>query len=54
MAVSLSVRNLGCIQQRGQSCLFLDIVEQDLKSADPQILSLLKPASSGIFGGGCF
>jgi hypothetical protein len=26
MAVSLSVRNLGCIQRRGQSCLFLDIV----------------------------
>ena len=33
--------------------LFLDIVEQDVRSADPKILSLLKPASSGIFGGGC-
>jgi addiction module HigA family antidote len=33
--------------------LFLDIVEQDLRSSDPQILSLLRPAASGIFGGGC-
>lgn len=33
--------------------LFLDIVEQDLKSDDPKILSLLKPASSDMFGGGC-
>jgi len=32
--------------------LFLEIVEQDLKSDDPKILSLLKPASS-VFGGGC-
>ena len=33
--------------------LFLEIVEQDLKSDDPKILSLLKPASSEMFGGGC-
>jgi addiction module HigA family antidote len=33
--------------------LFLEIVEQDLKSDDPKILSLLKPASSQMFGGGC-
>jgi addiction module HigA family antidote len=33
--------------------LFLEIVEQDLKSDDPKILSLLRPASSEIFGGGC-
>jgi hypothetical protein len=33
--------------------LFLDIVEQDLKGDDPKILSLLKPASAEIFGGGC-
>jgi addiction module HigA family antidote len=33
--------------------LFLDIVEQDLRTEDPKILSLLKPASAEIFGGGC-
>ncbi len=33
--------------------LFLDIVEQDLRSNDPQILSLLKPSSTDMFGGGC-
>lgn len=33
--------------------LFLNIVTQDLKSSDPQILALLKPASTEIFGGGC-
>jgi addiction module HigA family antidote len=33
--------------------LFLDIVEQDLKSDDPKILSLLSPSSTEIFGGGC-
>jgi addiction module HigA family antidote len=32
---------------------FLDIVSQDLKSSDPQILALLKPASVEVFGGGC-
>ena len=33
--------------------LFLDIIEQDLETDDPKILSLLKPASTEIFGGGC-
>jgi addiction module HigA family antidote len=33
--------------------LFLDIIEQDLQTDDPKILSLLKPASTDIFGGGC-
>ena len=33
--------------------LFLDIVEQDLQSDDPKILSLLKPATTEMFGGGC-
>jgi hypothetical protein len=33
--------------------LFLDIVEQDLQTDDPKILSLLKPANAEIFGGGC-
>jgi addiction module HigA family antidote len=32
---------------------FLDILEGDLKSDDPKILSLLKPVSSTLFGGGC-
>jgi addiction module HigA family antidote len=32
---------------------FLDILEADLDSADPKILSLLKPAGSALFGGGC-
>ena len=32
---------------------FLDILESDLDSNNPQILSLLKPASSDLFGGGC-
>jgi addiction module HigA family antidote len=32
---------------------FLRIIEDDLKSADPQVLSLMKPADTGIFGGGC-
>jgi len=29
---------------------FIDILEQDLKSNDPQVLALLSPASSGLFG----
>ena len=33
--------------------LFLDILEQDLQTEDPKILSLLKPASGELFGGGC-
>ena len=33
--------------------LFLDIVEQDLQTDDPKILSLLKPISCEIFGSGC-
>jgi addiction module HigA family antidote len=33
--------------------LFLDVVEADLRSEEPKILSLLKPASSEFFGGGC-
>jgi addiction module HigA family antidote len=32
---------------------FLDIVDTDLRSNDPKIVSLLKPASAGLFGGGC-
>jgi hypothetical protein len=32
---------------------FLDILEGDLESDDPKILSLLRPASSDLFGGGC-
>ncbi len=32
---------------------FLDILENDLDSEDPKIVSLLKPASSELFGGGC-
>lgn len=32
---------------------FLDIIEADLASTDPVVLSLLKPASTGLFGGGC-
>ena len=32
---------------------FLDILENDLNSEEPKVLSLLKPASSEIFGGGC-
>jgi addiction module HigA family antidote len=32
---------------------FLDILESDLESDDPKILSLLKPASTQLFGGGC-
>lgn len=32
---------------------FLDIVEADLGSEEPQVLSLLKPASTALFGGGC-
>jgi len=32
---------------------FLDIIEADLASRDPIVLSLLKPASTGLFGGGC-
>jgi addiction module HigA family antidote len=32
---------------------FLRIIEDDLKSADPQVYSLMKPADTGIFGGGC-
>jgi addiction module HigA family antidote len=33
--------------------VFLDILEQDFQSDDPKILSLLEPANSDIFGGGC-
>lgn len=33
--------------------LFLEIVEEDLRSDDPKILSLLLPASTQMFGGGC-
>jgi addiction module HigA family antidote len=32
---------------------FLDVVAQDLKSPDPQIMALLKPAGTGFLGGGC-
>ena len=32
---------------------FLDIVEQDLQTDDPKILSLLKPISCEILGSGC-
>lgn len=32
---------------------FLEILEADLDGADPKILSLLKPTSSALFGGGC-
>ena len=32
---------------------FLNILESDLRSSDPKILSLLKPASTELFGGGC-
>lgn len=30
--------------------VFLDILERDLDSASPQVLALLRPASSGVFG----
>ena len=33
--------------------IFLDIVELDLGSEQPKILSLLKPTRSDLFGGGC-
>lgn len=32
---------------------FLDILEEDLRRNDPAIMSLMVPADSGIFGGGC-
>ncbi len=32
---------------------FLRIIEDDLKSSAPQVYSLMKPADTGIFGGGC-
>lgn len=32
---------------------FLRIIEDDLNSAEPQVYSLMKPADTGIFGGGC-
>ncbi len=32
---------------------FLDILEADLASDNPVVLSLLKPASTALFGGGC-
>jgi addiction module HigA family antidote len=32
---------------------FLRIIEEDLKSPEPQVYSLMTPADSGIFGGGC-
>ncbi len=32
---------------------FLKIIEEDLGTAEPQIYALMKPADSGIFGGGC-
>jgi addiction module HigA family antidote len=33
--------------------VFLDIVEGDLRSAEPKIFTLMKPASTDFFGGGC-
>ena len=33
--------------------VFLDVVEQDLQGEEPKILSLLKPATTEIFVGGC-
>jgi len=32
---------------------FLAIIEQDLQSSEPQLYTLMKPASTAIFGGGC-
>ncbi len=32
---------------------FLRVLEQDLQKAEPQINALMKPAGSGLFGGGC-
>jgi addiction module HigA family antidote len=32
---------------------FLNIVEEDLGRGEPQLYALMKPADSGIFGGGC-
>jgi addiction module HigA family antidote len=32
---------------------FLRIMQDDLKSAEPQVYSLMKPADNDIFGGGC-
>ncbi|MCP4211442.1 MAG: HigA family addiction module antidote protein [Halieaceae bacterium] len=32
---------------------FLNLVEEDLRSSDPVVFQLLKPADSSLFGGGC-
>ena len=32
---------------------FLKVIEEDLRSAEPQIYALMRPADSGIFGAGC-
>ncbi len=32
---------------------FLHIIEEDLKGPEPQVYELMKPADSGLFGGGC-
>jgi addiction module HigA family antidote len=32
---------------------FLKIIEEDLKSSEPQVYALMKPAKTGLFGGGC-
>lgn len=33
--------------------VFLDVLTEDLDSETPEVLHLLRPASSGVFGGGC-
>lgn len=32
---------------------FLRIMEEDLKTSDPAVFALMKPADTGLFGGGC-
>ena len=32
---------------------FLDIIEDDLRSVSPETIALMRPSSTGIFGGGC-
>ncbi|MFQ5928608.1 MAG: HigA family addiction module antitoxin, partial [Acidobacteriota bacterium] len=32
---------------------FLKIIEEDLQSGEPQIYAIMRPADSGLFGGGC-
>jgi hypothetical protein len=32
---------------------FLNIIEEDVRTAEPQLYALMKPTDSGIFGGGC-